>query len=261
MIPHVLLLVGASLAANPPVCEGGAVIDLNLHPVVALAEYADQLSIDLEGGPAQMERVGSYDTPVGYSSEARTLDVQVFLESKGLSRSALERGGHLLVHNGMFMFDEGGFTERCMLTYDKPSLDVVVAEQQLEEAKRAAARASVLECSPSGDTTMHAIKAPAPAKSIAIPGQHVAMVEDGTLSISISTPEHQSIARLDVTIQGEKLAATSPDPAGLFCAASKLEDLCVNTEKVFTLTGGTPFEIYLDFTGSMYLLGRCSVTR
>jgi len=253
-----LTVAAAAAVASPPVCEGGAVIDLNLHPVVSLAEYAEEVAVWYEDGKDRIDH--DYDVPVGFSAEARTFDAKTYLDSKGLTRAAIEKGGYLRFRNGSFLFSEGGFEEQCLLTYDKPPVDVMVAEQKLEEARKKQAMASVMICDPD-ETRSHAIKAPGPAGPIKIPiGQ--AAQNDTVFTISVSQAEdYRALGTQTVKIAGGKFVSAVSEPAGMFCSATSFDDMCVNTEAVFALTGWKPFTVNAEVDWYEMVLARCTVSR
>ena len=250
-----LLFVHTS-SATTPACEGGAVIDLNLHSVVTLSQYAEEVHVALEGSVAKLDR--DY-APAGFSSEEKTFTVQAFLDSKALARTALEKGGYLRVINGMFLESEGGFQEECLLTYEAAPVEVMVAQQRLAEAQKKAAMTSLMVCDPDGSRE-HSIKAPPPAGRIKVPiGQ--AAQGDGVMSILVESTDYKSIASQAVTIQGGRFTSASEDSLGIFCQASSFEDLCVNTEVAFAQTGGQPFRISTEVDWYGMSLSGCTVSR
>lgn len=243
-------------AASPPLCERGAVIDLNHHPVVALGDSSEEARVSLENSASRLET--DY-APSGFDFTAHTFTAQAFLDSKALTRKALENGGYLHVAHGIGLESCDSWVATCTVTYDPAPVEVVLAEQALAKAKKAAAMASVMICDPER-TREHRIKAPAPAGPIKVPAGQ-ATQGDNVWTIWINPPFTRQSWSQVVAIKDDRLVSATSDNDGLFCKPTGLDDLCVNTEAVFALTDGKPFSISTTVKDYFKTLRYCEVTR
>lgn len=254
-----LVFSGLATAAAPPACKDGAIIDLNVDPVVSIVPTSEDAILTIEGGKTTKEDRVSLASP-GFVTTGMTFSASEYLARNGLNRQALERGGFLRVIHGIFLESEGESSTECLLTFDAPPVQVRIAEEQLAAAKRRQQMQSVMECDPQG-TRDHAIKAPQPAKAIRIPPGQGAQ-GDGVLTIFISTAkDFTTIGEQKIQVAGGKMVSSKTATPALFCEPRGLTDLCVNTEDVFTLTGNGPFNVSTEVDWFEMSLSSCTVSR
>ncbi|MES2641050.1 MAG: hypothetical protein V4850_16285 [Myxococcota bacterium] len=103
-----LLLIAAASAATPPECKDGALIDLNVHPVVSVDPGSDEVIVSIvEGGKEPTYDPSGLAPPPGFTVSSWSFAAEGYLETKGLKRGALERGGFIRVQHGMFWSPKG----------------------------------------------------------------------------------------------------------------------------------------------------------
>ncbi len=259
MFSLVTFLMAPAFAAAPPACKDGAVIDLNVNPVVSVDAASEGAFVTVEGGkaasPDHVDLMSS-----GFTASAWVFSGAAYLEGKGLTRAALERGGYLRLQHGVFLESEGEISTECLLTYDVAPLEVRLAEEKLAAAKKRQAMETLLVCDPEG-TLQHAIKAPQPTGAIKVPPGQAAQ-GDAVLTLTVATSgEFKIIGEQTVKIAGGKfVSATSSAPA-VFCEAHSFGDLCVNTEAVFALTKDAAFSVSTGVDWDEQTLSECAVSR
>jgi hypothetical protein len=220
----------------------------------------DVVSI-VEGGKEPTYDPSGLAPPPGFTVSSWSFAAEGYLETKGLKRGALERGGFIRLQHGIFLESEGGYSTDCLLTFDAAPVEVRLAEEKLAAAKKRVTMQSVMVCDPDG-TREHAIKAPQPAKALKVPPGQAAQ-GDGTLIVYVMEDggQHQEYAQQRVKIaEGKFVSATSTVP-GVFCDARSFADLCVNTEAVFTLSKGAPFNVSTEVDRYEMMLSGCTVSR
>ncbi|MDP2307875.1 MAG: hypothetical protein Q8P18_17750 [Pseudomonadota bacterium] len=257
-----LFLVASASAATPPDCKDGALIDLNVNPVVSVDPGSDEAIVSI----VEVGKPATYDPsplapPVGFVASSWSFTAEAYLETKGLTRGALERGGFVRLQHGIELESDGGYSTDCLLTYDAAPVEVRLAEEKLAAAKKRVTMQSVMVCDPDG-TREHTIKAPSPASALKVPPGQAAQ-GDGSLIISVSADggDHSTLGQQTVKLAGGKFVSAASTVPGVFCDARSFADLCVNTEAVFSLTKGAPFSVSVEVDWYEMVLSECTVSR
>lgn len=245
--------------AATPACKDGSVIDLNVNPVVSVDAASEGAFVTVEGGKDASPDIVELMSP-GFAASGWAFSGAAYLEGKGLTRAALERGGYLRLQHGIFLESEDELSTECLLTYDVAPLEVRLAEEKLAAAKKRQEMQTMLVCDPEG-THQHAIKAPQPTGSIKVPPGQAAQ-GDAVLTLTVATSgEFQIIGEQTVKIAGGKFVSAASSTPVVFCDAHSFDGLCVNTEAIFALTKGAAFSVSTGVDWDEQTLSECAVSR
>lgn len=258
-IVYLFLSVAIASEPKPIACKHGAVIDLNVHPLVWIDGESDSAFLipgPGPGGAVGMATLGS----TGFVSSGWSFSADTYLEANGTPKEALKKGAYLRLQHGTDLESEFELSTDCYLTYDAAPVVASLALVVHAGGNKAGDMVKLMVCDPEGSLG-HAITATTPAGDVGVPVGQAAQGDD-VMTISVSgVADSASLGTQRVTIRKDKFAGAQADPAGMFCAAQSFAELCVKPEVVFALTKGAPFEISTEVDSYAMLLSRCTVSR
>jgi hypothetical protein len=259
MLVGLLFAVSRAVAAGPVACKDGAIIDLNVTPVVTLDGAADTAFVIGVQGAAETVDIVTLKPP-GFAAPAWAFEAARYLEAKGLAPSVLKQGGYLRLRYGTDMESEFELATECLLAYDAAAVSALVAKATRAEDNEHQAMASVMICDPQGSRE-HAIRAKPPAEDIRIPIGPAAQ-GDAVMTITVSeAASYASVAEQRVVIKGGKFSSVDAGSGGIFCDAKSFDALCVKPEAVFAKTKDAAFVVSTEVDFFELVLSSCTVSR